>query len=130
MFDFPAVEEVVVHISSYHAESNHNYNEHNLGIGLRLKHPSQDKQYVIGTYNNSLYNQSYYAGVYKTAWKNEVISVGYIMGGVIGYDTLILPLLLPESHISIGPFSLIVNWLPSVWGSPEVYGFTLGYKFR
>jgi hypothetical protein len=128
VIDLPPVVEIVTHVASYHADRK-GYNERNSGIGLRLKHPDPKKHYIFGTFRNSMFNQSYYAGVNTTVWHGGPVSVGYTWGGVVGYSVPVMPLLLPEARLTYGRASLIVNWLPPIDRIPQVFGFTLGYKF-
>lgn len=129
MFDLPPVDEMVTHVASYHTERGHGYNERNWGIGLRLKHADPKKHYIIGTFRNSMYDQAYYVGVSTTVWRGGPVSIGYTWGGVIGYSVPVMPLLLPEARVAYGPVSLILNWLPPIDRIPQVFGFTLGYRF-
>ena len=71
------------------------YNETNNGIGFRID--SGDwKGWVVGTFRNSLWRQTFYAG---KEWQRHVagpLSVGLFAGAATGYNYVVIPAALPE----------------------------------
>lgn len=71
------------------------YNEFNSGVGFRID--SGDwKGWTFGTYRNSLWRQSFYAG---KEWQRQVagpLSVGVFAGVASGYNYVVIPAALPE----------------------------------
>jgi hypothetical protein len=76
--------EVVVHVASYHNDRDRNWNENNLGIGLKIAQ-SEQVSYQVGTYRNSYFKQSYYAVAQYEVGSD--LRAGAFAGVVSGYKT-------------------------------------------
>jgi hypothetical protein len=92
---------VTVPITSWHKEDK-DYNERNWGIGLEYV-VSPSWSLVGGTYRNSFYKQSYYAGGVWTPLKFEIQEVtikgGFLLGFFSGYENKVMFLTPPVIQI-------------------------------
>jgi len=124
MFDsLPPLEEVVVHFASYHQDRTNPHNEtNNWGLGLHFTRTDRS-QYVAGTYKNSQWKQSVYAGVMWEVYAAGPLSFNVLAGGITGYNMAVMPVLLPEGRLHFGNTSLIVTYVPGI------FGFSIGRKF-
>ncbi|HDR9103427.1 TPA: hypothetical protein QDB04_000147 [Burkholderia vietnamiensis] len=85
-------------------------NENNYGIGYRFGHPNV----IVGYYHNSDYKSSFYAA-YEARWKlTDLFQLGIVAGGVTGYKSAVLPLVLPELALQIKGFELVATYAPKV----------------
>jgi len=124
MFDsLPPLEEVVVHFASYHQDRTNQHNEtNNWGLGLHFTRTDRS-QYVAGTYKNSQWKQSIYAGVMWEVYAAGPLSFTVTAGAITGYEMAVTPMLLPEGRLRFGNMSLIVTYVPGI------FGFSIGRKF-
>jgi hypothetical protein len=68
----------------------------NAGVGFEFKH-NKEWAWTGGTYRNSEYNYSWYAGARYTFYKDEDWNVGLIGGAVTGYRAMpVIPMLMPD----------------------------------
>lgn len=92
---------VTVPITSWHKEDK-NYNERNWGLGLEYD-VSPSWSFVGGTYRNSFYKQSYYAGGVWTPLKFEIQEVtikgGFLLGFFSGYENKVMFLTPPVIQV-------------------------------
>ena len=102
---------IQLHTVSYHVNRAADFNEENLGIGFR--HYADDVHYITaGTYKNSEYNQSNYAG-YGWEWKQGDFKLGLSAGIITGYELgEVLPYVVPV--IRYKAVSLIIAPYPEV----------------
>lgn len=108
--------EVVVHVASYHADRAADYNERNLGLGLRLREPDSRLSWGAGFYRNSIRRDTLYAGA-----AYDVVSVGpatirIMVGGVTGYTWPVTPIAVPELALRWGSVGAVVQYLPKING--------------
>src|SRR5262245_17073269 len=101
MFDCNQVEdyclqEVVVHVASYHFERDKDLNEFNPGLGLHFRVPDHSFFAAVGAFENSLSRPSVYAGI----GKDFPIAgpLGFRLSGALitGYMLPVAPIVLPE----------------------------------
>jgi len=80
-----------LHSASYHANREANYNESNYGLAIR-HYTTKDRYLIAGTYKNSEFNQSHYAGY---GWElNKYL--GLSAGIITGYElNNVLPYIVP-----------------------------------
>lgn len=83
--DRPKAAELVVHGVSYHFDRSQEWNERNLGAGLRFQH-EDGYSTQIGTYRNSYFRQTWYA-IGQKEWPVMSVKAGVFAGLVSGYDT-------------------------------------------
>jgi len=92
---FPVFGDTVIqlHTVSYHINREANYNETNLGIGVRY-YTTKDQYIIAGTYKNSEYNQSNYVGY---GWEfGDEFKLGLSAGLITGYNLGdVLPYIVP-----------------------------------
>lgn len=92
---------VTLPLTSWHKEDK-DYNERNWGIGLEHKQ-TESWSWVGGTYRNSFYEQSYYAGGVWTPLKFEIQEVtikgGFLLGFFSGYENKVMFLTPPVIQI-------------------------------
>jgi hypothetical protein len=92
---------VTVPITSWHKEDK-DYNERNWGIGLEYV-VSPSWSLVGGTYRNSFYKQSYYAGSVWTPLQFEIQEVtikgGLLLGFFSGYENKVMFLTPPVIQV-------------------------------
>lgn len=94
-----------IHLATAHIDASKQLNDVNPGVYVQTTN-----NIVVGTYYNSLNKQSTYAGyVYKTP------HIDFVVGGVTGYSTDILPMILPTAKL--GPVRLMFLPKISVTGS-------------
>jgi len=95
ILSFPVFSETVIqlHTVSHHINREANYNESNYGLGIR-HYITKGRYLIAGTYKNSEYNLSNYAG-YGWQFGGELmlgVSVGLITGYSLGR---VLPYVVP-----------------------------------
>lgn len=98
----PEAKEVVLqyHAISYHADRDKNFNEKNTGLSLRYYNDSDLYDFLtIGTYKNSDYKQSHYAGMGWSFKKSKYITFNLTAGVVTGYDNKVFPFITPSVQI-------------------------------
>jgi hypothetical protein len=95
---------------SHHLNTNKHENENNYGIGYRFGQPNV----IVGYYHNSDYKNSFYAA-YEARWKlTDNIQAGIVAGGITGYKSAVLPLVLPELALQVKGFELVATYAPKV----------------
>lgn len=70
---------------SYHSKRNADHNERNGGLGLEYVWP-QHHALMIGGYNNSNRNRTYYLLYRYTPWNMGMVKLGGCVGVVTGYE--------------------------------------------
>ncbi len=126
MFDLPPLQEVVVHAASYHLDRSVDRNENNYGLGLRFK--TGEHFTMVGGYRNSMYRDSFYAGVGKEFYSVGPLSFRLLAGIVTGYGVPIAPLVLPEAVARFGNLGVAVNFVPHIGPLPGVFGFSIVWR--
>lgn len=110
----------VVNVGSKHLDTEEQFNERNLGLGLHLYNSEHDAYTTLGAYNNSIRRNSYYLGVgYKLG---STLAVGVEVGMVSGYAKGLAPFVVPT--VWIGPAKLL--YIPKIEGANKVH--TLGLQ--
>jgi len=100
-----SLDTIGVHVGSVHSNTNQHWNNSNPGIygvwKVEGAHEWLDGRYVAGTYYNSIYRQSYYAGrVFE--WDTGFGHVGLIAGFVTGYKAApVVPALIPSYRVDV-----------------------------
>jgi hypothetical protein len=79
----PSRTELVVHGVSYHFDRSQEWNERNLGLGLKLPQ-GNGLSYQIGFYDNSYGRQTWYA-ITQKEWTVMGVQTGIFAGKVTGY---------------------------------------------
>ena len=123
---------IQINLASYHPGSSGEFNEFNRGIGLEYH---LDSFFLAGGYFwNSLYRDSFYAGLGKelTFGGVEWIGVGAIAGIITGYDDGQEPRLaaVPYIFLTKDNFTFKIHYLPELGDVQEdSFGFAIRYKF-
>lgn len=106
------LQEVVVHVASYHFERGKDLNEFNPGLGLRFSVPGHDFFAAVGAFENSLSRPSVYAGIGKDF--PIAGTLGFRLSGALitGYQLPVAPIILPELTFKAGDFALAVGYMP------------------
>lgn len=112
--DSYCLHEVAVHVASYHLERGKDYNEANLGLGLKMKAPASRWFVAAGGYQNSLYRTSLYAGVGTDLPKTGPLALRLTAGVVTGYNIPVAPALLPELVFSVRGFGASIGYMPKM----------------
>lgn len=68
-----------------------NWCENNYGIGYRT-----DDNWAVGYYKNSLCKPSFYVAKEFTTSQHRPLRLGILLGAVTGYNTPVVPVVLPE----------------------------------
>jgi hypothetical protein len=101
---------VVSGFVSKHIDASKAENWNNYGIGYRFGSPSV----IVGYYHNSNYKNSFYAA-YEARWKlTDHIQAGIAAGGVTGYKSAVIPLVLPELVVQVKGFEFAATYAPKV----------------
>lgn len=127
MFDLPIdlhLDSVVVYGFAYHTNRDVKHNEVNPGLGLRFKSPDSEWFYMLGDYKNSNWKNSFYFGVGKEFWRFGPFSYSTLIGAITGYNSTVVPVLLPEVAMRFGDYALAVNFVPPTPWNPGVFGFS------
>ncbi len=121
-----------LNLASYHPGSSADYNEFNRGIGIEYYF---DSFFLAGGYFwNSLYRDSFYAGIGKEITFGEVdwFGVGAIAGLITGYDDgqKPRPALVPYMFFTKDRYTLKVHYLPELGEvEDDAFGFAVRIKF-
>lgn len=99
-----AAQTIGVHVASYHDTPG--FNNDTKGLSLQLD------DLVVGTYKNSINNQSVYIAK-EFKWSS---SFSIYVGGVTGYHQKVMPLVLPTYTVSLSKVDLKLGILPNVKG--------------
>ena len=123
---------IQINLASYHPGSSGEFNEFNRGIGLEYHF---DSFFLAGGYFwNSLYRDSFYAGISKeiSFGGAEWIGLGAIAGIITGYDDGQEPRLaaVPYIFLTKDKFTFKIHYLPELGDVQEdSFGFAIRYKF-
>jgi hypothetical protein len=129
------LQEVVVHVASYHLDrdKNQEFNEFNPGIGLLFRVPGHGFFAAAGIYENSLYRPSAYAGVGKDFPIAGPMAFRLTGALVTGYSYPVIPVILPELTFRAGGYGLAIGYVPELsFGGAVVesfFSFSLLKKF-
>jgi hypothetical protein len=106
------VQELVVHVASYHFNRDADLNEFNPGLGLRLRVPERSFFAAVGAFENSLSHLSVYAGIGKDF--PLAGPLGFRLSGALitGYHLPVAPIILPELTMRAGSYGLAVGYMP------------------
>lgn len=122
--------EIIVYGAAYHTDRSKPHNEINPGLGLRFKHHDDDFFYAVGDYQNSNWRNSAYFGIGKEFWSFGPLSVRVVAGVISGYNSSVLPVVLPELSLKLGGgYSMDINFIPPTPWNTGVFGFSLGKSF-
>lgn len=108
-----------LHVGTWHFDRDTKYREFNPGGFVSCNN------FTVGTYDNSEYKQSYYAG-YLVEYKN----FGLFLGAVTGYSNKVQPMVIPSYKIPNTPIR--INYLPQQPNkekNTQGIHITLEYKF-
>ena len=123
---------IQINLASYHPGGSGEYNEFNRGIGLEYYF---DSYFIAGGYFwNSLYRDSFYAGIGKELTFGGVdwIGVGAIAGLITGYDDgqEPRPAAVPYIFLTKEKLTLKIHYLPELGDiDQDSFGFAIRYKF-
>ena len=115
---------------SKHLNTDIEFNENNLGIGLTSETPTSLA--TLGYYKNSLGKDSVYAGagVKKRFGKDLYLDLGIVGGGVTGYDKAITPMALPMVSIGLKDmWKINLLMAPKYKDNPTTLMMNLGIPF-
>ena len=120
---------VQLNLASYHPNSSKDYNEFNRGIGVEYH---LEEFFLAGGYFwNSLYRDTFYAGVGKEFTFGDVnwIGVGAIGGAITGYrdGQEPLPAVVPYLFLTKDKFTFKIHYLPEFG---DVEDDALGFALR
>ena len=95
-FSFNCFAEDYVRFTGLSWHSTPGNNPINAGVGFEVEH-NKDWAWTGGTYRNSEYNYSWYAGARYTFYKDTEWNVGLIGGAVTGYRAFsVIPMVMPD----------------------------------
>ncbi len=123
---------IQINLASYHPGNASEYNQFNRGIGLEYYF---DSFFLAGGYFwNSLYRDSFYAGVGKelTFGDMDWIGVGAIGGFITGYDDgqEPRPAIVPYVFFTKDQYTLKVHYLPEIGDvEDDAFGFAIRIRF-
>lgn len=118
------LQEVVVHVASYHLGNGKDFNEVNPGLGLHFQVPGHNFFAAAGAYQNSLSRVSAYAGVGKDFSIAGPVAFRLTGALVTGYRIPVAPVLLPEITIGAGSYGLAIGYMPQLeFGDDVVESF-------
>lgn len=106
------------HLASFHHQSEFEYNEKNIGLGLALP-TSPELDLLIGFYENSYNKNSVYAGFKRHTANNYGFSVGIAAILVSGYDETrygsgkVIPTFMPQLTYTVKNIRVEVGVIPS-----------------
>ena len=121
-----------INIASFHPGDSDDFNQFNRGIGLEYH---LDSFFLAGGYFwNSLYRDSFYAGVGKEFTFGNInwVGVGAIAGLITGYDDGQEPRLaaVPYVFLTKDRYTLKIHYLPELGDvNQDSFGFALRIKF-
>ncbi len=121
-----------INLASYHPGNADEYNQFNRGIGLEYH---LDSFFLAGGYFwNSLYRDSFYAGVGKEVTFGDVewIGVGAIGGLITGYNDgqEPRPALVPYVFLTKDRYTLKIHYLPELGDvEDDAIGFAVRIRF-
>lgn len=120
---------IQLNLASYHPDNSDEYNQFNRGIGLEYY---LDSFFLAGGYFwNSLYRDSFYAGVGKeiTFGSAEWVGLGAIAGFITGYDDgqEPRPAIVPYLFFTKDRYTLKVHYLPEIG---DVHDDAFGFAIR
>ena len=121
-----------INIASCHPGDSDDFNQFNRGIGLEYH---LDSFFLAGGYFwNSLYRDSFYAGVGKEFTFGNInwVGVGAIAGLITGYDDGQEPRLaaVPYVFLTKDRYTLKIHYLPELGDvNQDSFGFALRIKF-
>ena len=101
---------------SQHPNQDHyHYNQTNYGIGLAYE-VNPNLTYVVGEYENSLYQNSKYFGITNETYRIGDMHVGYLAGFVSGYTKTpkFQPMVAPMASYEYRGVGINLIWIPSV----------------
>lgn len=107
-----------IHGASLHINTDEEFSETNPGIGFTRY--TGNKFLMVGTYKNSINNQSWYAGAGIQSGL-----IGFVAGIVTGYHVSIAPVILPRVSIGI----LNIYFIPEIKDvTPAAFLFSLSVE--
>ena len=122
--------EMIVHVASYHTDRGPQYNEDNLGLGLRIKASDRKIFLAAGEFRNSLRKDSVYAGAGMGMLDTGLLTFRFMVGGITGYKRPVLPFGFPELVLSYKGIGLMVGYEPKVDKEiPQFFTFSLVKRF-
>jgi len=108
------LQEVVVHVGSYHLGRDNDFNEVNPGLGMHFRVPGRSFFAAAGAFDNSLSHFSAYVGV----GKDFPIAgpVAFRLTGVLatGYRYPVVPAILPEITVTAHGYGLAIGYMPKL----------------
>ena len=117
---------MIVHVASYHTDREPDYNENNLGLGLRIKSPERRIFFAAGAYRNSVRANSVYVGAGMGMLDTGLLTVRFMVGGITGYSRPVLPFVFPELVLSYKEIGLMVGYVPKIDNEiPQFFTFSL-----
>jgi len=121
---------VILHVASYHTDREPQYNENNLGLGLRIKSPARKIFFATGAYRNSVREVSVYAGAGMGMLDTGLLTFRFMVGGITGYSRPVMPFVFPELVLSYKEIGLMVGYVPKIDDEiPQFFTFSLVKRF-
>ena len=117
-----------LNIASYHPNSSEDYNEFNRGLGVEYH---LDNFFLTGGYFwNSLYRDTFYAGVGKEITFGDVnwIGVGALAGAITGYSDgqRPRPAIVPYVFFTKDRYTFKIHYVPEIEDvEDDAFGFAL-----
>jgi hypothetical protein len=108
------LQELVVHVASYHADRSKGFNEVNPGLGLKIKRPSSRWFLSLGGYENSFYRPSVYAGIGTDMVLSDHVALRFTAAGATGYLLPVMPVIVPELVLRAGSYGVAIGYLPKL----------------
>ena len=116
---------------SKHLGTDEKFNEDNKGFGVTTEYGN--KLATMGHYRNSMYDDSYYAGMgFKKRFGDKYYTdLGLLYGAVTGYEDKVTPMVLPMVSFGVkGVGKLNMMYAPEYKNNPSVLMMNLGIPIR
>jgi len=113
---------LILHTFSYHAQRDTRHNEQNFGLSLKLDDCGIVHHCIFGTYDNSQWNQSFYAAkLWRLTKRSNDFRIEAGFGPVSGYKQVKVLAFLNFDFV--GPFSPMLTYAPTQDGGVVLLSF-------
>lgn len=117
-------------LGSYHFDRSVDHQEHNWGWGLEQSiTPTID--FVLGSYNNSIYDRSHYIGIDYLPLQYNGVKLGVVTGMVDGYKANngnYAPMIAPIVEYEYKRVGFNLLFIPPLEGASGLIGFQVKFK--
>ena len=117
-------------VASYHLDRSVDHCERNYGLGLE-QGVWNNTRLVGGVYNNSYCRQSEYIGLVWAPIHYGKVHLGFLAGGVTGYNSAIDPVVMPTIAVEGRHLGMNLGIMPALDSKIiTVVGLQLKWRFR